>query len=622
MAFIEQILKVCWPGLAEAHWISVDTCGPDIGGQILQLRMRGEDVDPTPIILYGFSSFESLARSEKAQPWLLMSSGVHYLHLPASWDRVESILNRAEGNQLNSEDLKTELMDSAFAGNALAHMESVLAHNIGNFLGPEKLLYGSHLAGMIDGDNFKNILQEIRQSQGKALENTQEYLLYRLSQINYNPQEIGAPRDQTIRGKILYIDDHAHLGWAPAVASALWGKCYHKAGPQIKRANVDNFRDRDGEVRLSVIDRGGLSSKENDFLDQALQFAANDRMLSNFDLVLLDLRLRWKEDEKTGNQEIDELSGIKVLRKIRKTNAAIPVIVLTASRKARNMEEVLDLGADAYFIKESPQPGEKDADIRDYYCRFVHVVEKTLCKSYLAEVWRSVNSLNTSELPTDVIPLLKKSIGLLKIHPNSHEQKTMHLDRVGEAVLKLGLVKEELKKSIGFQKPFLDKGFLLTGLRNFSAHLLDDTIIEDDAKIAIYLTFRLLSTDGKQLKNLADSLFSERPIEPKKYPEIVKQARKKLRELIEIKFRSGSLPKEWKITSPAEIQTMNLNDLSTLLLSYPGVDTIHKHLRNSKLAHYIMFLCRMGSRQFHHEEYIPPDHKVVGAICRLASVTV
>ena len=90
MAFIEEILEEVWPSLAEAHWISVDTCGPDIGGQILQLRMRGENIDPTPIILYGFNSFESLVRSEEAQARLVVSPGVYYLHLPGSWEQVKT----------------------------------------------------------------------------------------------------------------------------------------------------------------------------------------------------------------------------------------------------------------------------------------------------------------------------------------------------------------------------------------------------------------------------------------------------------------------------------------------------------------------------------------------------
>ena len=628
MELLEETLKKVWPGLSDANWISVDTGGHKIGPKILRLRVTERGIDDKPIILYGFRSFESLVRSEKEHPRLLVSPGVHYLHLPVSWKRMENILNQAKEQKLDREELKTELMDSAFAGRALARMESVLAHNIGNFLGSEKLLFGSHLAGMIDGNDFENILEKIRNNQSEALGDTQEYPRYRLSQANYTPQKILRQSQPSIMGQILYIDDHAHLGWAQAVGSALWGRCSTSKSTRIGDLNLITISNASGRSMLSVLNRKGLSSSEDAFLKAALQIVGDNGIFSGCDMILLDLRLRWKEDEKIGNQVIDELSGIKVLRKIRETNAAIPVVVLTASRKAANMEKVLNLGADAYFIKEVPHPDEEKDDIKDYHQRFVRVMEITMRKSYLAEVWQSIRFLekttdnNDNKLFQEVKAFLKQSIGLLRTRSDSYERKAMHLNTVGEAVIKLNLVKEALLKATGFQKPFLDKGFLLTGLRNFSAHPLEDTVTENDAKIAIYLTFRLLTKDANQLGNLADSLFSEMPIEPQEYPKIMQLARKKLQGLIEAKLEGISeLPAQWGIKKLAKIQTMDSTVLSKLLLP-PADHSIHTLLRNSKQAHYIMFLCRMQSPMFLYTNYLPSDHRVIGAICRQASITI
>lgn len=546
MELLEEVLKNLWPNLTGAHWINVDTGDHKIGRRILQSRLTERGIDDRPIILYGFRSFESLVRSEKELPRLLVSPGVNYLYLPANWGRVENILNQAKENRLDGVDLKTELMDSAFAGSALARIESVLAHNIGNFLGPEKLLYGSHLAGMIDGDEFEYILEEeIRKSQRDALGDTQEYLLYRLSQINYKPQKIAKKSVPSIKGQILYIDDHAHLGWAWAVGSTLWGKCNASQGARTDAVNVVNITDASGDSTLSVINREGLSSSEDSFMNAALQIAGNVRILSGCDMILLDLRLRWKEDEKIGNQAIDELSGIKVLRKVRDTNAAIPVVVLTASRKARNLEKVLDLGADGYLIKEVPHPGEEDVEIKDYYHRFFQVVKETMSKSYLAEAWNLIQKLERRSIrdflqrgidyrnivddlkvdwKNDVIFYLNKAIALLKRRNTQFEKERLGLDLVKEAIINLSLPADTFYRKnqayregartksrlYVYRKPHWGQEFLLADLRAFSSHGAQQEIDEDDAKISLYLALRLFIAPS-DLEGLARKLFDVDP---------------------------------------------------------------------------------------------------------------
>jgi len=59
---------------------------------------------------------------------------------------------------------------------------------------------------------------------------------------------------------------------------------------------------------------------------------------SSYDMVLLDLAL-------------GTMSGVEVLRAIRKEDAALPVVVLTAMQKIDTRVDVLDLGADDYLVK-------------------------------------------------------------------------------------------------------------------------------------------------------------------------------------------------------------------------------------------------------------------------------
>ncbi len=554
MALLEKVLQKLWPNLS-AHWVNVDSFGPDIGGQILQLRMRHENIDPTPIILYGFSPFESLVRSEKAQPGLLVSPGVYHLHLPANWDRVKSILKRAQETRIDRKKLKSTLMNDALAGGRLARMESELAHHMGNFLGPEKLLYGAHLAEMIDHEIFQKILAKIRDKQKTILESRKEYYLYRLSQVNYTPNWVNKISEPKVtRGEILYIDDHAHLGWAFAVAAALFGKfrCFFSV-KKAKEYNMDIFASYfENGPSLCVINTEGISATENAYMDKALAIANDHTFIQRFSLILVDLRLRWKQDE---NQNIKDISGMKVIRKIRDANAAIPVVVLTASRKAKNMERVLELGADGYFIKELPQPNEKQDEIEDYYHRFVQVVKEAIDKSYLAEAWRIVKKLELyeskdyinsrmdyNELPDDfkidwqqqVISPLKKGIGFMRKENTSFEQDAFQLSTIAEAIINFNHPNDTFKTLNDNYKdryknevdppiriylnpnPYLFNGhLLLAGLRNLAAHGKHEKIFEkNDGEIAMYLGFRALigkkHTDAVNLlKKLITKIFPQ-----------------------------------------------------------------------------------------------------------------
>jgi two-component system OmpR family response regulator len=68
------------------------------------------------------------------------------------------------------------------------------------------------------------------------------------------------------------------------------------------------------------------------------EFGLSALSTSNYDVLLLDLGL-------------DSMSGFDVLRALRKDNAALPVLVLTAMQKIDTRVDVLDLGADDYLVK-------------------------------------------------------------------------------------------------------------------------------------------------------------------------------------------------------------------------------------------------------------------------------
>lgn len=134
--------------------------------------------------------------------------------------------------------------------------------------------------------------------------------------------------------RILLIDDEADKGWNDVLKAIFKGANFQ---------SID-FKNKTYEV--------------------AEQEAIKRSISEDWDLILLDLRLNPSEED-TGNKLIktEEYSGAKILKAIKKHNAGIQVIILTASNKAWNMKRILDLseegyynlGADGYYIKESPE---------------------------------------------------------------------------------------------------------------------------------------------------------------------------------------------------------------------------------------------------------------------------
>ena len=74
---------------------------------------------------------------------------------------------------------------------------------------------------------------------------------------------------------------------------------------------------------------------------------------ANYDVIFLDLRLLKEEDKVNQISNISDFTGTKVLRKIKDINKGIQVIIFTASNKVWNIEKLLEIGANGYYIKEN-----------------------------------------------------------------------------------------------------------------------------------------------------------------------------------------------------------------------------------------------------------------------------
>lgn len=150
---------------------------------------------------------------------------------------------------------------------------------------------------------------------------------------------------------ILLIDDNAENGWE-SVLQKVFPKADVKSivPRKMYRKNID----------------GLYKDQVKDALD-ALNASANPP------LVLLDLRLF---DETERSIDIENVSGKLLLKKIREEFRGIPVLITTASNKVWTFQKLINLGADAYWVKEGLDEQRTAEDSVNNYCKLLFLVDK------------------------------------------------------------------------------------------------------------------------------------------------------------------------------------------------------------------------------------------------------
>src|SRR5262249_54552771 len=126
---------------------------------------------------------------------------------------------------------------------------------------------------------------------------------------------------------ILLIDDKAHDGWELVFKSL------------FRNAYIEQIVPRNHYVR----------NIEALYEDQVREPMSRLSTSPDPSIVFLDLRLF---DETERSIEIGNVSGKLLLARIRKDFKGVPVLITTASNKIWSFRELINLGADAYWVKE------------------------------------------------------------------------------------------------------------------------------------------------------------------------------------------------------------------------------------------------------------------------------
>lgn len=121
----------------------------------------------------------------------------------------------------------------------------------------------------------------------------------------------------------------------------------------------------------------------------------SEKSAGDYVCILLDLRLTPAD----ADREVANSSGAIILRALRKARPTLPVIMSTASNKLTSFEEVIKLGADAYWVKQGIDERRTLRETVANYVRLVELVMRAAGSEYqfLHRVGKTVDALKSCE---------------------------------------------------------------------------------------------------------------------------------------------------------------------------------------------------------------------------------
>jgi CheY-like chemotaxis protein len=177
--------------------------------------------------------------------------------------------------------------------------------------------------------------------------------------------------DFTGSPKILYIDDEADKGWHEIFCTIL---------------NDINKLD------YTYLDEELANLKREEIISLSLEKIVKN----NIDIVVLDFRLH--PDDFIANN-IDEITGLRLLREIKSMNPGIQVIMFSASNKVWNLEALQDAGADGFIVKESPTDSFESSFTKNTIINMTKKIQSCLDKYFLKDFYSKLNNVRLELIP-------------------------------------------------------------------------------------------------------------------------------------------------------------------------------------------------------------------------------
>jgi CheY-like chemotaxis protein len=219
----------------------------------------------------------------------------------------------------------------------------------------------------IIGANDENI-EKITELQNSNLYFKYLKTIYPISQVDKLDLEL-LKIEYEGKPKILYIDDEAEKGW------------YEIFDELLHKNNKLSFYHLDDEFNETA---------QDEIIDLSIKTVIEKDI--DIDLVILDFRLH-NDDFK--NIPVQDVTGYKILKKIKEYNKGIQVIIFSATNKILNLQALQEAGADGFIIKESPENSIDSEFTKQSILNMIQSLEKCLKMTFLKEIYKNIEKIKT-----------------------------------------------------------------------------------------------------------------------------------------------------------------------------------------------------------------------------------
>ena len=166
---------------------------------------------------------------------------------------------------------------------------------------------------------------------------------------------------------LLYVDDEADKGWYEIMANIIYDV-----------NNINGF-DYLGESLKAL--------SQQEIIDKVVNRVKED----SANIVLLDFRLHKKDHD---SHDIEDITSVQILKKIKALNAGIQVIIFSATNKVWNLLALQKYGADGFIIKEGPENSKSPSFTTQTIDNFINTMSVCISNRYKKEIYQSVSELN------------------------------------------------------------------------------------------------------------------------------------------------------------------------------------------------------------------------------------
>ncbi len=329
--------------------IEVDE-NPKLSFQIgFHIRLSIEDLGDkvlVPILFLSHLTLNSVIQHTEIASHIVATKGVAFSEFNLNENQKE--IKAIEG--IKDDEYLTGFLKRIF----IQPDETIGRHSLANIWGAYALDKAANTSALPISADFKKKLYFKYISGFNSLHKLRPAKLKKIGNINDRVSSIINAKGR----RILLIDDEANKGWETV----------------LRKVFMTSYVDDFVVINEKVKDFDSLSEKSKNIIKK-----------EQFDLYLIDLRLNGLDED--DNYKTDDLSGMKILRKIKSINNGNQVVIFSASNKIWNLEPSPEPRWDGYYLKESPDFKFSSEVSKRKFENFKKSVEYCFNKTYLRNLY-------------------------------------------------------------------------------------------------------------------------------------------------------------------------------------------------------------------------------------------